>query len=102
MDQSDLSSYLVIVRTRYPDLFPMEVSYSIPELVEPFVEVAPPLFLWASKIIHTKCDLLHFRAFICILEVHDFMPPGDSSDDDARSPSSDDDYPSYDLGRGIL
>jgi hypothetical protein len=45
LDQSDLSSFQVIVWARNPDLIPSEVTCSIPEPVEPFVEAAPPLFL---------------------------------------------------------
>jgi hypothetical protein len=47
----------------------------MPEPVEPFVKVAPPLFIQSSEVVHSKCDLLHFCAFIHILEVHDFNPP---------------------------
>jgi hypothetical protein len=52
--------------------------------------------------------MLHFRAFNHILEVHDFNPSEDSSDDGRPPPSGDssesedDDYPGYDSHRGIL
>jgi hypothetical protein len=49
--------------------------------------------------------LLHFRAFIRVLEVHDFTPPEDSSDDGhppSGESSDDDGYPGYDPGRGSL
>jgi hypothetical protein len=35
----------------------------------------PPLFLQAPEIVHSKCDTLQSRAFIQVLEVHDFTPP---------------------------
>jgi hypothetical protein len=60
--------------------------------------------LRAHEIIHSKCNLLHFWAFIHIVEVHDFDLP-ESSDDDGRPPSSDssdDKYPGFDNGRGNL
>jgi hypothetical protein len=87
---------MVVVWARHLELIPTEVGCSIPKPVEPFIEAEPPLFLCTSEIIHSKCDLLHFRAFIQIVEVHDFTPPNDSSDDEGRPPSSDssgDEYP---------
>jgi hypothetical protein len=69
LEQTDLSSFLVVAWTRHPDLIPNEVGCSVSEPVEPFVEVALPLFLRLSEIIHSFCVLLHFWAFICILEV---------------------------------
>jgi hypothetical protein len=101
----DLSSFLVVAWACRPDLIPTEVVCSIPEPVEPFVESKLPLFLRVSEILHSMCDLLHFRAFIRLLEVHDFNLPSDCSGDDYRLPSSDssdEDYPGYDPGRGIL
>jgi hypothetical protein len=103
LDQSDLSSFLVVVWARHPDLIPTEVGCSVPESVAPFVEVERPLFLRAEEIIHSSCNLLHFRALIRTIEVHGFNPPESSDDDDGRSPSSDsseEDYPGYDPGRG--
>jgi hypothetical protein len=105
MHQSNLLSYLVIISAKHLDLIPTEVGCSILELIEPFVEVVPPLFMRSSEIVHSKCDLLHFRAFVHILKVHDFTPPSDSSDNDdhpSSSDSSNDGYPSYDPNRGIL
>jgi hypothetical protein len=70
------------------------------------VEVEPPLFLRASEIMHSRCDILHFRMFIRIIEIHDFYPLEDLSNNEGRPPSddasSDDGYPSYDPDRGIL
>jgi hypothetical protein len=93
----------VVVWARHPDLIPTEVCCSVPELVEPFVEAEPPLFLRAEEIIHSSCDLLHFRVLIHTIEVHGFKPPESSDDDDGHSPSSDsseEDYPGYDPSRG--
>jgi hypothetical protein len=45
LHQSNLLSYLVIISAKQPDLIPTEVGCSILELIEPFVEVVPPLFL---------------------------------------------------------
>jgi hypothetical protein len=69
LEQTDLSSFLVVAWARHPDLIPNEVGCSVPEPVEPFVEVALPLFLRLLEIIHSFCVLLHFWAFIRILEV---------------------------------
>jgi hypothetical protein len=58
----------------------------------------PPLFLWSYEIINSKCDLLHFRAFIHVAEVHDFNPPSDSDVDglaNGDDDSSEEDYPGY-------
>jgi hypothetical protein len=67
------------------------------------MEAAPPLFLRASEIIHNKCDLLHFRAFVHILEIHDFFTPASFDDEGGAGESSlEEDYSNYDLGRGIL
>jgi hypothetical protein len=60
----------------------------VPESVEPFFEWQPPLFLCASELIHAKCDTLGFRALIKILEIHDFSPLDNSSDDGGASDSS--------------
>jgi hypothetical protein len=104
-DRFDLSSFLVVAWACRPDLIPTEVGCSIPEPVEPFVKSKLPLFLRVSEILHSMCDLLHFRAFVRLLEVHDFNLPSGCSGDDYRLPSndsSDEDYPGYDPGRGIL
>jgi hypothetical protein len=87
-------------------LIPSEVVCSISEPINPFVEAESPLFLRSFKIIHSRCDLLHFQAFIHIIKIHDFNPPMDLSDDEGHLPSADssdnDGYPCYDSGRGSL
>jgi hypothetical protein len=98
--QSNLSSFLVVVWAQHPDLIPTEVGCSIPEPVEPFVEAKPSLFIRASEVIHDKCDLLHFCAFIHILVVHDFNPPSSSEED--GGPFSEEEYPGYVLSPSIL
>jgi hypothetical protein len=60
----------------------------VPEPVDPFVEGQPLLFLCASELIHAKCDTLSLCALIKILEIHDFSPLDDSSDDGGASDSS--------------
>jgi hypothetical protein len=105
LDQSDLSRFLVVVWARHLDLIPTEVACSVPEPVDPFVNAQPPLFLTAHEIIHSKCNLLHFRAFVHIVEVHDFNLLESSDNDDRRPPSSDssdDEYPGFDHGQGNL
>jgi hypothetical protein len=96
VDGSNLSSFLVAVLVRHPKLIPTEVGCSILEPAEPFVEAVPPLFLRSSEIINSKCDLLHFRAFIRVAEVHDFNPPSDLDVDglaDGDDDSGEEDYP---------
>jgi hypothetical protein len=71
VDSSNLSSFLVVVLVRHPKLIPTEVGCS-------------------------KCDLLHFRAFIRVAEVHDFNPPSDLDVDglaDGDDDSGEEDYP---------
>jgi hypothetical protein len=56
-----------------------------------------------TEVIHNKCDLLHFRVFIRILEVHDFNPPNSSEEDGEPSDEdSSEEYPGYVPGPGIL
>jgi hypothetical protein len=105
MDGSDLSSFMVVAWARHPDLIPTEVGCSIPEPVEPFIERESLLFLRASEVIHSMCNLLHFRAYIRVLETHDFTPPADFDDEGnhgGSSSSSEEDYPVYDPRCGIL
>jgi hypothetical protein len=92
-----------------PSLIPQEVGCIVPEPEGPSMVGVRPLFLRASEIIHSRQDTLQFRAFIHILEIHDFTPPSDSSDEggdnggDAPDGFSDEDaYPGYDPGRGLL
>jgi hypothetical protein len=49
-----------------------------------------PLFLRSSEIIHSKHDTIGFWVFIKIIEIHDFSPTEDSSDD-SSDPCSDSD-----------
>jgi hypothetical protein len=86
LDQSDLSSFLVVVWARHPDLIPSEVCCSMPKPVEPFIEPPPPLFLRSTEIIHSSCDLLHFWVFIRILEVNDINPQVTQTMMDGRPP----------------
>jgi hypothetical protein len=65
----------------------------MPEPMESFVEWQPPLFLRASEIIHDKRESVGFWALVKIIEIHDFTPCEDSSDDGSRSDSSDDGLP---------
>jgi hypothetical protein len=82
---SDLSQFLVATWERYLDLIPNEVGGIILELVEPFIEHAPPLFINASEVIHSKCDMLQFCIFVRVLEVHDYSITEDSDDDPSDS-----------------
>jgi hypothetical protein len=59
-----------------------------------------PLFLQELELIHSKQDTLQFRAFIQVLEVHDFSIPGVDISEDSSSESDADDYPWFDPGRG--
>jgi hypothetical protein len=88
-DGSDMSHFLAAAWAMYPDLIPNEVGCVVPEPVEPFIEGQLPLFLHASELIHSKCDTLGFRALVKILEIHDFSPLEDSSDDNDTPGSSD-------------
>jgi hypothetical protein len=103
LDQSDLSRFLVVVWARHPYLVPTEVACSVSKPADPFVDAQRPLFLRAHEIIHSKCNLLHFRTFVHIVEVHDFDLPESSNNDGLppSSDSSDDEYPGFDNGRGI-
>jgi hypothetical protein len=73
------------------------VGCSIPKLVIPFVKAELPLFIRSSEVIHEKSDLLHFCAFIRVLEVHDFNLPSSSEEDGGLSgyDCSDDEYPGH-------
>jgi hypothetical protein len=84
----DLFAFWAAAWETHPDLIPAEVGCIFPKLEDPFVEQAPPLFLSASELIHSKIDTLQLRALIKIIEIHDFSPP-EGSDDDSP-PDSDD------------
>jgi hypothetical protein len=66
------------------DLIPSEVGCIVLESDEPSIVGQGPLFLRAEEIIHSKQDILQFRVFINLLEVHDFSlaEEGSSSNDD--------------------
>jgi hypothetical protein len=57
----DLSSFWAVAWATHRDLIPAEVGCIFPEPVELFVERAPPLFLSASELIHSKLDTLQLR-----------------------------------------
>jgi hypothetical protein len=96
---------MVVAWAIRPDLIPNEVGCIFLESEEPSVVRQPPLFLCASELVHSKKDTLQHRAFIQVLEVHDFTTPEDS-DSDGRSSSSDSSNSSGDaefvLGHGSL
>jgi hypothetical protein len=48
----DRSHFYVVAWAVHPDLISAEVSGVLPKPKVPFVEGEPPLFPWASKIIH--------------------------------------------------
>jgi hypothetical protein len=83
-----MSQFLAAAWSLHPDLIPIEVGCVVPEPEEPSVVGQPPLFLRASEIIHDKQNTLQFRAFVKVIEVHDFTPSSDSSSDDASSDDS--------------
>jgi hypothetical protein len=43
------------------------------------------MHLRASELIHSRKDMLQYRVFIHVLEVDDYSPVDDSSDDDFPS-----------------
>ncbi|OEL22976.1 hypothetical protein BAE44_0016005, partial [Dichanthelium oligosanthes] len=85
---SDLSCFLVVAWAVHPDMIPHEVICYVPEPDEPFSEGAPPLFLRATELIHSRRDALHYRVVVRILELHDFSLPSDSDDSPRSSGSS--------------
>jgi hypothetical protein len=101
-----MDSFIVAAWAHDPELIPMEVGFSIPESVEPFEEGEPPLFLRALEMIHSKCDLFHYRAIVNALEFHNFStPPSSDSEGGGQGGSSGNDdngYPRYDPGKGFL
>jgi hypothetical protein len=78
---SDLSQFLVTTWARHPDLIPNEIGGIVPELVVPFIECTPPLFVSSLELVHSKCNTLKFLVFIRVLEVHDYTILEDSDDD---------------------
>jgi hypothetical protein len=57
-DGLDMSCFLAVVWAIHPDLIRKEVRCVILQSVESFVEHQPSLFLHASVIIHSSCDML--------------------------------------------
>jgi hypothetical protein len=71
----------VVTWAVHPYLIPVEIGAVILESEEPSVVGAPPLFLHADEVIHSKIDTLQHRVLIHILEIHDFSP-AESLDED--------------------
>jgi hypothetical protein len=101
-----MSSFLVSAWAIDPDFIPTEVGFSILEPVKPFVEREPLFFLSSSEIINSKCNLLHYRAIISILEIHDFSTPPSSDSKGGgghgKESRSNEEYPGYDPCYGFL
>jgi hypothetical protein len=53
-----MSRFLAVAWTIHSDLIPREVECVVPELETPFMEGLPPLYLYASELIHSKRDTL--------------------------------------------
>jgi hypothetical protein len=72
LNREDLSHFFVVAWAIHPNLILVEVGCMVPEPKrEPIIDVRP-LFLWTDEIVHSKQDTLHFKAFVQVLEVHDF------------------------------
>jgi hypothetical protein len=80
-DGSDTSHYRMAASAVHPDLIPMEGGCAFPKPGQPFLEREPPLFISASKVIHSKQDTLQLLVFIRVVEIHDLSIPTDSDDD---------------------
>jgi hypothetical protein len=76
-----MSEFLAVAWSLHLDLIPSEVGCVIPEPKEPSIVGQRPLFLREEEIIHSKQSTLQFRVFVKIVEIHDFSPTDDSSDD---------------------
>jgi hypothetical protein len=63
---ADMSHFYVMAWVVHPDLISEEDVCVLPEPEEPFVEGAPPLFVWASEIIHAKKDTLQYSVSVLI------------------------------------
>jgi hypothetical protein len=79
VNKEDLSRFFAVVWATHPNLIPNEVC-AVPEPEEQLVGV-PPLFIQAEELVHSKQDVLHFRAFIHVLELHEFSLPEEDDDD---------------------
>jgi hypothetical protein len=104
LSDEDMSCFLVAAWCSDHPFIPTEVGFSVPELVAPFREGELPLFLHASEIIHSSCDLLHYWTIINVLEYHDFTTPPSSDDGSADGfggGSDDEEYPGYSPGWGF-
>jgi hypothetical protein len=88
VNRVDLSRFFIMAWAIHPDLILNEVGFMIPKPKEPFQEGVPPLFLRASEIIHSKSNTLQYRAFVHVLEVHDFTLLDDSKTSDSYSSDS--------------
>jgi hypothetical protein len=81
LQAQDLSCFMVVAWAFHPGVIPQEIGCIVPEPEGPSKVDVSPLFLRASEIIHSRQDTLQFWAFIHILEIHDFTPPSDSSNE---------------------
>jgi hypothetical protein len=103
--ETDTSRYFVVAWAVHPNLIPHEMGYTIPKPKEQLAGV-PPLFIREEELIHSKRDTLKFRAFIHVLEVHDFLLPESSdSEQSGHSSFSDEDndgYSGHDAVSGLL
>jgi hypothetical protein len=79
-DGSYMSQFLAAAWVIHSDFILNEVGCVGPEPIEPFIKGQPLLFIHASELIHAKRR---------ILEIRNFPPLEDSSDDGADSGSSD-------------
>jgi hypothetical protein len=105
-DELEMDNFIVVAWASDPELILTGIGFSIPELVNlPEVGVTP-LFLWASEIIHSLCNLLHYHAIVNVLEIHDFSTPLSSDSEGGRRGSDsgpdDDGYPGYYQGHNFL
>jgi hypothetical protein len=106
VSRTNMSHFFMVAWALNLDLIPNEVGCAIPEPEEPVVGL-PLLFVRAEELIHSKQDSLQFRAFIHVLEMHDFSPPPVPPDNGCSwsldsNEEGDDGYPGYDIGPGLL
>jgi hypothetical protein len=93
-----MSRSFVVAWSKHPNLIPMEVGCIVPEPMEPSVVGQLLLFLQEGELIHSKQDMLQLRAFIQVLEVHDFSILDIDISEDSSSERDPDDYPQFDQG----
>jgi hypothetical protein len=105
LSSEDLSCFLLRHDAATRPSSPLRSGFSFQSWGALFREGEPPLFLRASEIIHSSCDLLHYQAIINVLKYHDFstLPSSDhgSADGSDRS-SNDEEYSGYDAGQWFL